>query len=354
MSSVFGGALIDIPTTFLLIAFALSFLLLAKCVFQMLFGTSQTRKWLDKLCALLAIFLACGLTVDFISKFPVTVNPGIHALIYFSSMVFVLTISWIQSRIVGGTFRQRELARRPIGWALFLSLLGMMLLSAHRFYDRTSIEGQLFVGDAAPGKVEEVAGYVAVTDLGTALKLYRLDVEESDFEEYAAAADVRLSYLGEGTILRDPPDAKSNCHGWAFTGGQFLLRGNEVEQILHDNSYQTVPNPQSGDLIIYRNESGEILHTGVVRGVLDEGTVMIESKWGVDGRYLHLPTDQPYSQIYGYYRSSRPGHRIEIQKSSTALATSNATERQSGNRPRCSHSSTRRDRSSNRVLRSNS
>ena len=33
--------------------------------------------------------------------------------------------------------------------------------------------------------------------------------------------------------------------------------------------------------MIYHDGDGVITHTGLVRGVLDEGTVMVESKWGI-------------------------------------------------------------------------
>lgn len=37
---------------------------------------------------------------------------------------------------------------------------------------------------------------------------------------------------------------------------------------------------------------------------------MIESKWGISARYLHLPTDQPYGDTYHYYRGDSTTHDV--------------------------------------------
>ena len=74
------------------------------------------------------------------------------------------------------------------------------------------------------------------------------------------------------------------------------MRGREVATLLADNGYQIVEHPAVNDVVVYRGGEGTILHTGMVRGVLDDGTVLVESKWGLEGRYLHRPEDQPYSR----------------------------------------------------------
>ena len=68
---------------------------------------------------------------------------------------------------------------------------------------------------------------------------------------------------------------------------------------------------------MYRDQYGAIVHTGVVRGVLDDGTIMIESKFGLDGLYLHEPQAQPYATDYVFYHSDRPGHAVTIEKLTT-------------------------------------
>jgi hypothetical protein len=67
-------------------------------------------------------------------------------------------------------------------------------------------------------------------------------------------------------------------------------------------------------VIIYYLSGDVVAHAGLVSGVLHDGTVLIESKWGIEGRYLHRPEDQPYSETFAYYRSSRDGNEITIRE----------------------------------------
>ena len=84
------------------------------------------------------------------------------------------------------------------------------------------------------------------------------------------------------------------------------------------------------DLLQRHGVSSQIVHTGVVRGVLDDGTVMVESKFGLDGRYLHQPQGQPFSQTWAYYRSARGGHYVMIER--TRWSHVSASRRKSGTR----------------------
>jgi hypothetical protein len=86
-----------------------------------------------------------------------------------------------------------------------------------------------------------------------------------------------------------------------FTGGRFFLTSADVDVILADNGYQRVEHPCVGDLIVYDGGS----HTGVVRGVQD-GFVVVESKWGMQSCYLHRP--EAYGRRFEYFRSRRSGH----------------------------------------------
>jgi hypothetical protein len=108
-----------------------------------------------------------------------------------------------------------------------------------------------------------------------------------------------------------PPNSHSNCHGWVFCDDRFWVEDSDVEHILRDNEYAPVAGPRPGDLIVYRDDGGRVNHTGVVRLVRD-GLVLIESKWGRLGRYLHAPADQIYSGRWDYYRSPRAGHSLTI------------------------------------------
>jgi hypothetical protein len=75
--------------------------------------------------------------------------------------------------------------------------------------------------------------------------------------------------------------------------------------LLEDNGYRVVERPRAGDVIVYRDGVDQIVHTGLVLCAFDDGQVLIESKWGIAGRYLHMAQDQYYSQLFSYYRSDR-------------------------------------------------
>ena len=66
-------------------------------------------------------------------------------------------------------------------------------------------------------------------------------------------------------------------------------------------------------MVIYRDLQSKIVHTGLVVGILSDGSVMVESKWSVGCRFLHRPEDQPYSTVFAYYRTSRRNHTLAIR-----------------------------------------
>lgn len=109
-------------------------------------------------------------------------------------------------------------------------------------------------------------------------------------------------------IHRDKPSDACNCHGWVFTGGRYAIGGREVDTILIDNSYTEVAKPGPGDVCVYRNGDGGIAHTALVRAVCDDGTVLVEGKWGWMGVYLHPAQASCYGTNFRYYRTPRPSH----------------------------------------------
>ncbi len=101
-----------------------------------------------------------------------------------------------------------------------------------------------------------------------------------------------------------------NCHGYVFTGGRYGMDGELVDMILNENGYHKVRTPSTGDLIVYRTASGEIAHTGLVRAYTEDGSALIESKFGPMGSYLHGHDIACYEQRFDFYRSSREGHLL--------------------------------------------
>jgi hypothetical protein len=104
----------------------------------------------------------------------------------------------------------------------------------------------------------------------------------------------------------------TNCHGFVFTGGRYWLGGAQVGAILDDNGYERVSVAQADDLAVYRDPSGKIAHTGVVRGLAADGVVLVESKWGQGGRFIHRHDRHSYPDTEcAFYRSPRGGHLLQ-------------------------------------------
>jgi hypothetical protein len=167
-------------------------------------------------------------------------------------------------------------------------------------------------------RLVELPDSFATTDRGHRIPQFRLrQCDESNVWLTQRLVPEAISSL---VTLIAPPDVRSNCHGWVFAGGKTVLRGPVVDTILTDNGYQQVNEPRAGDLIVYRDTDGTPSHTGVVKAASRDG-VLIESKWGFGGRYLHEPQHQCYSQAFAYYRSSRAGHALRIESHRFATRT---------------------------------
>ena len=151
----------------------------------------------------------------------------------------------------------------------------------------------------------------AVSDRGRPIQLFRMQSEVPGWPGGFQGTTTALKRMLQTVICRAEPTCSANCHGWVFAGGKYLIDGRGVQTILDDNGYQRCSDPRPGDLIVYW--SGRyIAHSGLVSAVLADGTVLIESKWNLQERFLHLPEHQPYSREFSYYRTARGSHEITI------------------------------------------
>lgn len=155
----------------------------------------------------------------------------------------------------------------------------------------------------------ELAPYekTALTDKGRLVPLYR-PLHPSPPELVAEEEELVAEHLAGQVLGTAPAGSEYNCHGWIFTGGRYWVQPEDVEHILKDNGYRPVKRPRPGDLIIYRDDTGEIVHSGLVRA---EAPVLIESKWGDGGRYVHTPEGQVFAPHFRYFRSARVGHFLD-------------------------------------------
>lgn len=178
-------------------------------------------------------------------------------------------------------------------------------------------------------QMTEVATVHAATDRGHIVPVYTLS--ESDLQSASPSLDdarITRDYLVR-LIRTAPSDLTHNCHGWVFAAGLHWVKSRDVQTILDDNGYTPVIVPQVGDVVIYRNSSGEIVHSGLVRAA-DPSLVLVESKWGALGRYVHRPAEQCYGEHFSYYHSSRRGHVLQGINSTLPSNPPTLTARRAG------------------------
>lgn len=155
-----------------------------------------------------------------------------------------------------------------------------------------------------------VPDVMAVTDLGQALPVFI-------YEGAELLSEAERRYLATGRfdhkIIRiAEPNAECNCHGWVYTGGRYAIQGRYIDELLADNGYEEVAEARPDDLVIYRGTDNAVEHTGLVRHIGPDGMILVESKWGPLGVYLHPLESQPYGVSHQFYRSPRAGHMVAI------------------------------------------
>ncbi|MFT3882769.1 MAG: hypothetical protein QM703_24340 [Gemmatales bacterium] len=122
------------------------------------------------------------------------------------------------------------------------------------------------------------------------------------------------------TLLSDPtyaqqfirtgqPNPLYNCHGWTFTQGQRDVTDDEVDKLLQSGRYRKVTVPISGDIVIYYDNTGNLCHSGIVKATGRQGFVLVESKWGEAGRFLHLLSLPQVQAKHEFYRRNSQSGR---------------------------------------------
>jgi hypothetical protein len=169
-----------------------------------------------------------------------------------------------------------------------------------------------FVTEAVSLPMEEVPGVYAVTDAGQPVRVYRLTDEALACPARAdgEAAALQMPHVRERFIRTAPYDPRYNCHGWVLTGGRYWVKCQDMAAILQENGYEPVASPRAADLVVYRDAKGMVTHSAVVRVAGSDTPVLVESKWGRAGRFIHPVDAHGYGGDYQYYRSPRPGHLL--------------------------------------------
>jgi len=214
-----------------------------------------------------------------------------------------------------------RLAAQPRVQAVVLFLAGIGLIAAQAYQlgqqvdqDLASAEQQLSAFTAPPA-LDPVPQRPAFTDAGRQVALWRAHAKGDD-EGVTEQEMAFLRNLGlEQYVIRTSgADLQHNCHGWIFTGGRYWIKGSSVPDILRDNHYEVISRPGPGDIAVYRSVSGEVMHTALVRAIREDGTILLESKWGRLGCFIHTDTRHAYGNLScTYYRTGRGGHLLRGQ-----------------------------------------
>lgn len=257
--------------------------------------------------AAVAIALAAAAAID---------EPGVVAATSCYLLLALVVIALLQRRVLTGVSTLVEAAGRPVVRFGLLTAAGIAVaLGSVVSFERTDEaialsaldELELLHGTSPTTLVERSQ---ATTDQGTKVSLkHPAELRNEQLLSAGEQSFLRNSKLDSQVIRTGTVDERVNCHGWVFTGGQYLLTGAEVDTIIRDNNYHEEATPAPGDLVVYR-ALGEVTHTAVVQYVTEGLPVLVKGKWGNLGIYIHPVDKSPYGSDFKYYRSSRAGHLL--------------------------------------------
>ena len=204
-------------------------------------------------------------------------------------------------RLLAGLFTPKVI----LAAVLLASLFGSRFLATHLIQTLQASDDQFLLDlEDVP-----VSRCTARTDQGRTVELFHFAIHTSteEVERFMRASEA----LQQQVIRLRDADPKANCHGWVFTGGEYGVRDSDVRLILEDNGYTPTSDPRDGDLALYF-QNGQLTHSGLARRPVPHGPILVESKWGPFGLYLHPPEKQPFSGLCQFYRSPRPSHLLTI------------------------------------------
>jgi len=176
--------------------------------------------------------------------------------------------------------------------------------------DRTETELALA---SEPADLEVTPNRPAFTDSGHQIQLFSpRTAAQSDQERAAERRYLQQNGLEMKVIQTAGLNPNYNCHGWVFAGGRFWVRSVSVDRILQDNGYKPTTAVAPGDVAVFRNKGGKVTHSGLVHSVSQAGLILVESKWGRLGRFIHTDANHLYrTDKVNYYRSPRRNHLLQ-------------------------------------------
>lgn len=155
---------------------------------------------------------------------------------------------------------------------------------------------------------------VCTTLLVTSMLLYanqkpRTFSQMEDLLEWEAETLLSDPHYAQQFIRTGPPELLYNCHGWTFAQGERAVTDAEVNELLQNGRYRKVNMAMPGDIVIYYDKAGDICHSGIIKATGRQGFILVESKWGSAGRFLHKHNLPQVQTRYEFYRRTSPGSR---------------------------------------------
>ncbi len=293
---------------FVLVAAGLGLLLAGGL--NLAFGRNGRRAWLR---AALTVGV-CGAVVAGLATLarPVIVARAGGAMFGVVLFTFLLGSDWLTRHLSAAASFFRKPAPR---WGLVAAGGLIVAIASGITFDRdeeAAAEQATKNLEMAVGRPpsQPAANTRATTDRGTQIVL-KEPISPRDTGELAGPEEKAIHGMkyANQLIRRGGPSDQSNCHGWVFTGGKFLLSQDDVERIVKENGYTETHEPHPGDLVVYR-QGGLVAHTAIVRYVSEGQPVLVEGTWGTMGVFLHPADMSCYGTDYTFHRSARGTHLL--------------------------------------------
>jgi len=100
------------------------------------------------------------------------------------------------------------------------------------------------------------------------------------------------STLDRGATWTDDHRFETDCHGVSFTQGQYWINDDQVAAILSGGGFTEAATPKPGDIGVYRNASGDPVHSVTVTKV-DPTTGDVLEVSGLGGLEMHEHINTP-------------------------------------------------------------
>jgi RHS repeat-associated protein len=87
-----------------------------------------------------------------------------------------------------------------------------------------------------------------------------------------------------------------DCHGLTFADAGFFIDNNQVDTILRGDNYKTTNTPEIGDVVVYKDKDGNIVHSATVTGTDENGAVTEVT--GLGGISIYTSATSPGQGFY--------------------------------------------------------